>query len=245
MVRKKLQESEGRRLMGGAPVVLVTSAWRTVPNAMPVAWSMPVSIDPPLVAIVVHQSRQSHDMIKFGEEFGINFPSRVITNHTQWLGMVSGTTGEKLEASQLPYFKSKIIDAPLLEGCVGWMECTLHDHYTIGDHTTFVGRVVAAQADTDAFDFEKGLWLLQDDEYKPLMYLGGRTYSLLNGSFEAEVEQRSQEQMEEEGFGKELEEIEYERSRKREEEEERRDEQERRGDAEPDTSALPRELPEV
>ena len=94
MVRKKLQESEARRLMGGAPVVIVTSAWRTVPNAMPVAWSMPVSVDPPLVAIVVHQSRQSHDMIKFGEEFGINIPSRVITNHTQWLGMVSGTTGE-------------------------------------------------------------------------------------------------------------------------------------------------------
>jgi hypothetical protein len=159
--------------------------------------------------------------------------------------MVSGTSGEKLEASQLPYFRSKIIDAPLLEGCVGWMECTLHDHFTIGDHTTFVGRVVAAQADTDAFDFEKGMWLLQDAEYKPLMYLGGRTYSMLDGTFDAEVEQRSTEQMADEGFGKELEEIEHERARKREEEEERRDKEERQGESDEDTSSLPRRLPEV
>ncbi len=245
MVRKKLEQKDARRLLGGAPVCIVTTAWRTVPNAMPVAWSMPVSVDPPLIAIVVHPSRHTHDMIKFGEEFALNVPSRVITNHTQWLGLVSGINADKLEASRLPFFRAKEIDAPLLEGCVGWIECTMHDHYTMGDHTLFVGRVVAAQADTTAFDFESGLWLLQDDEYKPLMYLGGKSYSLMQPPFDAEVEERSVEQMEEEGFGAQLEEIEFERARKREEEEERRDVQARRGESPPDESALPRELPET
>ena len=245
MARKKLDDLEARRLLGGAPVVIVTSAWRTVPNAMPVAWSMPVSVNPPLIAIAVHSSRQSHDMIRFGEEFAINIPSKVITNHTQWLGMVSGVQGDKLEASNLPFFKARVVDAPLLEGCVGWMECTLHDHYTMGDHTLFIGRVVAAQADTDAFDFDDGQWSLEDDEFKPLQYLGGNTYSLLSNPFAAEIEARSPEQMEEEGFGKELEELEYERTRKREEEEERRYDQGRRGDAEEDESALPRQLPDA
>lgn len=245
MVRKKLEDLDGRRLLGGAPVVIVTSAWRTVPNAMPVAWSMPVSVNPPLVAIAVHQSRQSHDMIKFGEEFAINIPSRVITNHTQWLGMVSGVHGDKLEAARIPFFKAKVIDAPLLEGCIGWLECTLYDHYQLGDHTLFVGRVVAAQADTDAWDFDKQRWELSDDEYKPLMYLGGKTYALLQAAFDAEVEERSVEQMEEEGLGRQLEELELERARKREEAEERRFERERRGEDPPEESSLPRRLPEA
>lgn len=245
MARKKLEEMDARRLLGGAPVVIVTSAWRTVPNAMPVAWSMPVSVNPPLIAIAIHSSRQSHDMIKFGEEFAINIPSKVIANHTQWLGMVSGLQGDKLEASNLPFFRARVVDAPLLEGCIGWLECTLHDHYTMGDHTLFIGRVVAAQADTDAFDFDDGRWSLEDDEYKPLQYLGGNSYALLGAAFAAEIEARSVEQMEEEGFGAELEELEYERTRKREEEEERRYDKGRRGDAEEDESALPRQLPDA
>ncbi len=244
MPRRKLEDADARRLLGGAPVTIVTTRWRAVANAFPVAWAMPTSVSPPLVAIAVHPSRHSHDMITFGEEFALNFPSKVVVNHTQWLGMVSGVQGDKLEGSRLPYFKAKVIGAPLLEGCVGWVECTLHDHYTTGDHTLFVGRVVAAQADSDAWDFDAGRWSLADDEYKPLQYLGGRTYSLLGVPFDAEVEQRSPEQMAEEGLGRELEEVEAERAQKREEAEEARYEQDRRGDAEPQTASRPRPRPE-
>ena len=244
MVRRRMEEVDARRLLGGAPVAIVTTSWRNVANAMPLAWAMPVSVDPPLIAIAVHPGRHSHDMITFGEEFALNFPSKVILNHTQWLGMVSGLQGDKIEGSRLPYFRAKIIDAPLLEGCVGWIECAVHDSYTTGDHKLFIGRVMAAQADTDAFDFETGLWSLADDEYKPLSYLGGRTYSVLAAAFDAEVEQRSPEQMAEEGLGRELEEVEAERAIKREEAEEARHAQERRGETEPDTSALPRPRPE-
>ena len=244
MVRRRMEEVDARRLLGGAPVAIVTTSWRNVANAMPLAWAMPVSVDPPLIAIAVHPGRHSHDMITFGEEFALNFPSKVILNHTQWLGMVSGLQGDKIEGSRLPYFRAKIIDAPLLEGCVGWIECAVHDSYTTGDHKLFIGRVMAAQADTDAFDFETGLWSLADDEYKPLSYLGGRTYSVLAAAFDAEVEQRSPEQMAEEGLGRELEEVEAERAIKREEAEEARHAQERRGETEPETSALPRPRPE-
>ena len=246
MVRKKLADEDARRLLGGAPVAIVTTQWRAVANVLPVAWAMPLSIDPPLLGIALHPSRHSHEMLRYGEEFALNIPSRVITNHTQWLGMVSGTQMDKLEVSRLPFFKSKVIAAPLLEGCVGWIECTLHDYHTTGDHTLYVGRVVAAQADTEAFDFERGLWALADDEYRPLMYLGGHSYALLGAAFEAEVAERSAEQMKEEGFGKELEEAEVERRRKREEARAARAERERRGEETPDDDeAAPRERPEV
>ena len=238
-------EEEARRLLGGAPVLIISTRWRAVANAAPIAWAMPTSINPPLIAVAVHPSRRTHDMIKYGEEFAINIPSKVLLNHTQWLGMVSNTVGDKLEASRLPNFRGRETDCPLLEGCVGWIECTLHDFYTMGDHTLFIGKVVSAQADTDGFDFNSGMWGLDDDEYKPLMYLGGRSYGLLDEAFDSTVEQRSVEQMQEEGLGRELEEAEEERRIKREEEAERREEEARRGESEPDTSSLPRELPDA
>lgn len=245
MVRKRMLEEDARRLLGGAPVMLVSTSWRAVGNVAPIAWAMPVSINPPLVAIAVHPSRRTHDMIKFGEEFALNIPSRVLLNHTQWLGMVSNTIGDKLEASRVPTFKGREVDSPLLEGCVGWIECTLHDYYTMGDHTLFIGKVMSAMADTDGFDFNTGMWALADDEYKPLMYLGGRSYAILEDEMVSTVEQRPVEQMIEEGIGRELDEAEAERQIKREEEAERREEEERRGAVEPDESSLPRERPET
>ena len=245
MVRRSLVEDDARRLLGGAPVLIVTTRWRAVANAAPIAWAMPVSVNPPLIAIAVHPSRRTHDMIKFGEEFVINIPSRVLLNHTQWMGMVSNSMGDKLEASRVPSFRGREVDSPLLEGCVGWIECTMFDFYTLGDHTLFIGKVVSAQADTDGFDFNTGMWTLDDDEYKPLMYLGGRAYSVLGEAFNATVEQRSVEQMQEEGLGIELESAEEERRIKREEAAELRDEEERRGEFEPDTSSEPRALPEA
>ena len=67
----------------------------------------------------------------------------------------------------------------------------------------------------------------------------------MDDGFDATVEQRPVEQMIEEGIGRELEEAEAERRIKREEEAERREEEERRGEVEPDTSSLPRQLPDA
>ena len=75
MVRKNLEEEAARRLLGGAPVLIVTTKWRAVMNAAPIAWAMPLSVNPPLIGIAVHPTRHTHDMIRFGEEFTINIPA--------------------------------------------------------------------------------------------------------------------------------------------------------------------------
>jgi len=245
VVRKKIDEAEARRLLGGAPVLLVTTHWQAVSNVTPIAWAMPVSTNPPLMAIAVHPSRHSHDMISYGQGFAINVPARVLLNHTHWAGMVSGVAMDKLDVARLPHFRAKEIDAPLLEGCVGWIECEVADTFTTGDHTLFIGKIVAAHVDTDAWDDERKVWALDDEEYKPLHYLGGRSYAMLESVFDSEVAARSAEQMEEEGFGKELEEAEEERRRKREEGEETRTEAEERGEIEVDPEPVPRGRPEA
>jgi flavin reductase (DIM6/NTAB) family NADH-FMN oxidoreductase RutF len=158
-------------------------------------------------------------MIRFSEEFAINVPGRSLIHHVQYLGSVSGQELDKFELTKLPMFKARKVEAPLIEGCIGYIECGLEDALRIGDHTLFVGRVVAASVDDEAFD---ETWLLGDDDYKPLHYLGLNRYAVLGEKMEARVPQPAEEPEEK------LEEAVEEQVALGREEEKRREEEERR-----------------
>src|SRR5262245_45934651 len=89
------------RIMQGGPVALVTTADRGVANVIPVAWHMPVSARPPLVAVAIEQSRHSAEMISHSEQFALNFPTRALLHHVQYLASISGSEIDKFEATQL------------------------------------------------------------------------------------------------------------------------------------------------
>jgi flavin reductase (DIM6/NTAB) family NADH-FMN oxidoreductase RutF len=183
-MRHSIPEADARRLLGGGPVALVTTSWKGNWNVMPAIFTTPLSIDPPLVGLAVHPARHTHDMIRYSEEFALNIPTRELLHHVQYLGSVSGVELNKLELTRLPTFRARKVEAPLLEGCVGWIECGVHDAYTIGDHTLFVGKVVAAAAEKEAFE---DAWLLDDPELKPLHYLGVNFYAVLAERLEARI----------------------------------------------------------
>jgi flavin reductase (DIM6/NTAB) family NADH-FMN oxidoreductase RutF len=183
-MRQTISELEARRLLGGGPVVLVSTAWRGNYNVMPAVYVTPLSFDPPLIGLAVHPSRHTHDMIKFSEEFALNIPTRELLDHCQYLGSVTGRDADKLDLTKLPTFRARKVDAPLLEGCAAYIECGVEDAYTIGDHTLFVGKVVAAQVEKEAYE---ETWLLADSELKPLHYLGMNRYALLGDMLEARV----------------------------------------------------------
>jgi len=189
-MRRNLDEVDARRLLTGGPVLLVTSSHRGRHNVLPVAYAMPLSIVPPLVGIAVHRSRYSYDIIHKTEEFALNIPSRRLLHHVQYLGSVTGADIDKLELTKLPSFRARRLDTVLLSGCVGWIECGLEDEVELGDHVLLVGRVVAVTAEDEAFDDH---WLLADDDAKPLHYLGGNFYSILDSVMEARVPKPAEE----------------------------------------------------
>lgn len=189
-MRHSIPETDARRLLAGGPVVLVTTRWRAVSNVMPAAFVTPMSFDPPLVGLAVHPSRHTHDMIKYSEEFALNVPGRELLHHCQYLGSVSGREADKFELTRLPTFRARKVEAPLLEGCIGYVECGVHDAVTMGDHTLFVGKVVAAQVEKEAFE---ETWLLTDPELKPLHYLGLNYYAVLSERLEARIPSAAEE----------------------------------------------------
>ncbi len=183
-MRRTLDPADSMRLLNGGPVVLVTTRWRDQTDVMPAIWHTPLSRTPPLVGVVVHPGRHTHDMIRFSEQFALNFPARDLINHAQYFGTVSGDNVGKLDLARLPTFHASKIEVPLIEPCVAWIECALVDTFSIGDHTLFVGDVLVVQAEEQAFD---GTWLLDDPAYRPLHYLGLDRYAVLGGPLHAEL----------------------------------------------------------
>jgi flavin reductase (DIM6/NTAB) family NADH-FMN oxidoreductase RutF len=222
-MRHAIDETEARRLLGGGPVTLVSTAWHGSHNVMPAAFVTPLSIDPPLIGLAVHPARHTHDMIKFSEEFALNIPTLALLHHVQYLGSVSGNELNKLELTRLPTFRARRVEAPLLEGCCGWIECGVEDAYRIGDHTLFVGKVAAASVEQDAFD---GTWLLDDPEERPLHYLGVNYYAILGERLEARIPQPADIKRDVEAGAAQLED-EADAAQRREEHEQQRDTEQR------------------
>lgn len=181
---ERLELSAASRVLMGGPVTLVTSSWRGQTNVMPLAWHMPVSSQPALVAIAIEQSRYSVEVIEHSEEFALNIPKRPMLHHVQYLGSLRGEHVDKLDAAQWGYFGASRVSAPLLEDCAGWVECGVRHALPFGDHVLYVAEVVAVHADPASF---ADGWRTDAGEDRPLVYLGGATYSSLDRSWEARL----------------------------------------------------------
>lgn len=184
-MRRMCDPADARRMLNPGPVAIVTTAWRGVANAAPIAWCAPLSIAPPMVGIVVHPHRHTADMIRFSDGFAINIPGPKLLKQTAFLGTQTGLNNNKLEASGLELFSPLSIDAPLIEGCLAWIECTLADVVRTGDHSLFVGNVVKVQADDEAYAQQ---WLLKERDFSPLTFIGGTRYAVVGEPLDAVVE---------------------------------------------------------
>lgn len=185
MARRLYDPSDARRLLNPGPVCIVTSSWRGDANAAPVAWTAPLSMSPPLVGLVLHPGRHTADVIRFSEEFALNVPGPELLRETAFFGSRTGAHENKVEASALATFAALRVDAPLLDGCLAWIECGLRDVIPLGDHVLFAGEVVSVQALDEAYAER---WLLAEPVFSPLTFLGGRWYAQALEAREAEFE---------------------------------------------------------
>ncbi len=182
--------AEAGRLLLGGPVVLLTTTWRGQTNVMPVAWHTPLSAKPPVVGVAIEQSRHTLDLLTHAGEFALNIPKRPLLHHVQYLGSMTGTEMDKLDALQMETFAPTTITSPLIEGCAGWLECQVVETIPIGDHVLFAGLVTAVRVDTRSFD--DGRWRLGEEEHRPLHFIGGNLYASLGRPTEARMPRDSE-----------------------------------------------------
>ena len=125
-------------------VLLVTIDPAGKVNVMPSGWSMVTSFEPPMYAVSVGHARYSHEMIESTGEFTVAVPGPEMGNSIRYCGTRSGRDGDKLPGSGLVITPAEQVRTPLIEGAVANLECRLVNQLDTGDHTIFVGQVLAA-----------------------------------------------------------------------------------------------------
>ncbi len=143
-------------------------------NIITVAWHTHLSHIPPLYCISIHPKRFSHDMILESKEFVLNFASFDIVNKLHYCGTHSGREHDKFKEGNLTPMKAFKVKAPLIKECYASLECTLYEHKKVGDHTLFIGEVIAVSADKDAF--KNGIL----GDVQPIYYMGNNRYTTLS-----------------------------------------------------------------
>lgn len=173
MAFKEIPVNRASRLINHGPTVLITSAWKDKINVMTAAWQMPVSFKPLLVAVAIGRTRFTHGLIEKSGEFVIAVPQFGILEKVWCCGTHSGRDTDKFSLCGLTPLAGRKVKAPLIEECIGNIECRVSDRHTAGDHTIFVGEVVAASVQEGAFDEHLQVDL---ETARTVHHLGGRLF---------------------------------------------------------------------
>ena len=169
MRKVEVDLSSSYRLLHPRHVVLVSCVDKAgKANVITLAWSMPVSISPPIVAMSIAPKRYSHRLIEETKEFVVNVPTMDIVQETLFCGRRSGKTHDKFKETRLTTMPAKMVQPPIIKECVAHLECKLDQQITVGDHTLFIGSVLTAYADEGIFDKKFDL-----KKVKPIYHMGG------------------------------------------------------------------------
>jgi len=122
-----------------------------------------------MVAIGIAPKRHSHRLIQETKEFVVNIPTMDIVEETLLCGRVSGRECDKFKEARLTPLPAKMIKPPIIKECVAHLECRLHQQIATGDHTLFIGDVLASYANEGAFEGNK----FDLEMVKPVYHAGG------------------------------------------------------------------------
>jgi flavin reductase (DIM6/NTAB) family NADH-FMN oxidoreductase RutF len=171
-------------LLNHGPTVLVSSAHGGRRNLMAAAWSMPLDFDPPKVAVVIDKATLTRELVEASGEFVLNVPSRQQAALTLVVGTQSGREVDKFgKEVGADGTASSAVGAPLIEGCLAWLECrVIPEPHIEQAYDLFLAEVVAAWAEPEVFS--GGRWHFPDEQRRSIHYQAGGNFFATGEAFE-------------------------------------------------------------
>ncbi len=105
-----------------------------------------VSLEPPLVLVCVDKSAHSHDLIAAGRNFAVNILKASQEELARRFAANNLAAHERFAGIQ---FRTEATGAPILLESLGWFDCRLFATYPGGDHTIYIGEVLALGRNQD------------------------------------------------------------------------------------------------
>ena len=132
---------------------------------MPVASAVPVSDNPPKIAVAVKKDLRTNRILRDSTTFSLNWidfkKKGLVTNLSKFR---AGSDTNKLRALKISY--RIVLGAPVLEESVAYLILRKEKKIDVGDHDLFLGRVLGAMATLDFDEY----WSFR--KYSPILYLG-------------------------------------------------------------------------
>lgn len=142
-----IDPAEFRRILGhwtsGVTVVATVSA-AGEPRGLTASAVASLSLVPPLVLACVDRDSDSYPFIIESRIFSVNVLAQAGERIARRFAG-SDATGKFAGIAWAP----RVTGAPVLDEALAWVDCRLRDVYDGGDHSIFVGEVVAGDARED------------------------------------------------------------------------------------------------
>lgn len=175
-MRKPVPLSAAYRLIGPGPVVLVSSLYEERAGITPIAWNMPLSDDPPIVALEIWHEHFIYKAILETGDFVINIPSSEMAQTVCKLGGATGNKIDKFKEFGLVKEPSKKVKSPRLKSSIGILECKLRrENAILKKYDLVIGDVVYAEAEQSVFTDR---WHPEKPGPKIMHHLGGKVFSI-------------------------------------------------------------------
>jgi len=120
-------------------VTVVTTEQDGTPYGMTVAAFSSLSLHPPLVLICIEKSVRTHEAIATAGKFGVSILSQ---SQTDVSNRFASRSEDKFSGIATHRGTSGV---PLIDGAITTLECSLREQFAGGDHSIFVGEVVAIE----------------------------------------------------------------------------------------------------
>ena len=99
-----------------------------------------VSLDPPLVLVVIGESRQSHGLVESTGRFGMS----ILDTGQAEIAKHFATPPESRGELDLKHV-TRLADTPVISGAIAAMKCKVSAAHKAGDHTAFIAEVQAIE----------------------------------------------------------------------------------------------------
>jgi flavin reductase (DIM6/NTAB) family NADH-FMN oxidoreductase RutF len=141
-------------------VTVVTSRHAGVRHGMTVSSFTSITLIPPRLLVSLQVHTRTHELVKQSGVFGVTLLSQAQQDISDRF------------AGRIPEYEDRFLGletftlatgAPILTGGVAGFDCEVLAAYAVGDHTLFVGDVLAVQISQDAHPlvyYNRGYWRL-------------------------------------------------------------------------------------
>lgn len=128
-----------RRFPHGVAVLTVDAEGERL--GLTVASVVSLSLEPPLVGVAVSEQAAMHELLRRAGGFALS----LLAAGQDWLAQHFARGVPPIAMWRDVATREGAVGAPLLAGALGWLECRLADEVATGDHTLFIGEVLAAE----------------------------------------------------------------------------------------------------